>query len=315
MITIGIDIGGSSIKAALTEVGASVLARCRRPTMADGARDDTIAQIHECVAELMDKAADGKHAVHGIGIGVPGAIDIARGVVYHPPNLPAWTEVPLRDIVADRWQREVRVDNDANCAALGEAHFGAGRRYDNFIGLTLGTGVGSGLIFENRIYHGERGFAGEFGHISIDLEGTQCNCGNRGCIEAYVGIHYMMKEAIPMLRAAGTSPLHGRAIEAPDGLRPHDLSEAAAQGDTVSAAVLERAGMRLGVAVASAANLLDITTFIVGGGIAAAGDILFDAIRGSAAERVLKVHRDHLTIIPAECGNDAGMLGAASLLY
>jgi glucokinase len=315
MITVGIDIGGSSIKGALTEVGASVLVRSRRPTLADGSRDNTITQIHDCIAELMDAAATQGHDVQGIGIGVPGTIDIARGVVYHPPNLPAWQEVPLREIIADRWQCDVRVDNDANCAALGEAHFGAGRRYDNFIGLTLGTGVGSGLIFENRIYHGERGFAGEFGHISIDLEGTQCNCGNRGCVEAYVGIHYMMDEAIPLLRATGTSPLHGRAIEAPDGLRPHDLSKAAAQGDTVSADVLLRAGMRLGVAIASAANLLGITTFIIGGGISAAGDILFDAVRGSAAARVLKVHRDHLTIIPAELGNDAGMLGAASLLY
>ncbi|MCB2205710.1 ROK family protein [bacterium] len=314
MTTIGIDIGGSSIKAALTEPGASVIANTRRPTLADGDRDATLGQINACIEELLSEASARDIDVQGIGVGVPGTIDIAAGVVYHPPNLPAWEEVPLAEILREKWDLEVRVDNDANCAALGEAHFGAGKAHTDFIGLTLGTGVGSGIILSNHIYHGQRGFAGEFGHISIDYNGTQCNCGNFGCIEAYVGIHYMMHEAIPLLRQAPHSPLHHRALEKNSDLQPHDLSTAADAGDEVSAEILRRAGRRLGVAIASAANLLDITVFIIGGGISAAGDLLFDAIRASAAERALKVHRDDFIILPAELGNDAGMLGAASLL-
>jgi glucokinase len=314
MITIGIDIGGSSIKAALTVPGGEIHAVVRHPTLAASECDATIDQIHLCVDDLLRIATQKGDQVQGIGIGVPGAIDIDRGVVHYPPNLPAWEEVPLADIMRERWKREISVDNDANCAALGEAHFGAGRSHENFVGLTLGTGVGSGIILGNRIYHGEKGFAGEFGHISIDMNGNECNCGNLGCIEAYIGIHYMMAEAIPRLREAKDSLLHERAVAEADTLRPHDLSHAAAQGDRVSAAVLQRAGDRLGAAIASAANLLDVTVFIVGGGIAAAGDLLFDAVRASAAHRVLRVHREHLLILPAALGNDAGMLGAASLL-
>ena len=327
MITIGIDIGGSSIKAALTAADGShvtgsdsaltaqaeprFVARTQRPTMADLPMEKTLEQLHGCVEELLTKT---ERHISGIGIGVPGAIDHARGMVLYPPNLPAWQEVPLARLLAERWQVPVQLENDANCAALGERHFGAGRKHTNFIGLTLGTGVGSGIILDGRIYHGERGFAGEFGHMSIDGNGPRCNCGNRGCIEAYLGIHYLMREAIPELKGDSISLLHQRACEDPDSLVPKDLSDAADRGDATSLHILRRAGERLGVAIASAANLLDVTTFIIGGGIAAAGAPLFDGIKESARSRVLKVHRDHLAILPAELGNDAGMLGAAALM-
>lgn len=315
MITIGIDIGGSSIKAALTDpAGGRIFERTRRPTCADAERQRTINQIHTCIETLIRHAGGMNLNVNGIGIGVPGTVDVERGMVYHPPNLPAWDEVPLAEVVRQTWDMDVRIDNDANCAALGEAHFGAGRTLQHFIGLTLGTGVGSGIILNRRIFHGEHGFAGEFGHLSIDHDGTPCNCGGRGCIEAYIGIRYMMREAVPLLRADRLSPLQQRAAEEPESLVPEDLSNAANAGDQTSAAILRTAGERLGVAIASAANLMDITSFIIGGGISAAGDVLFDGIRGCALERVLKVHREHLRILPAETGNDAGMLGAASLL-
>ncbi len=310
MITIGIDIGGSSIKAALTDAGHGILKRTRRPTMAEFSKEQTFEQIHECIEELLPHAGS---AVEGIGVGVPGAIDLKRGIVFHPPNLPAWQEVPLAEILTTRWNIPVRLENDANCAALGEAHFGAGKHHQNFLGLTLGTGVGAGIIIENRIYHGERGFAGEFGHITIQYDGPACNCGNHGCIEAYVGIRYLMKEALPQLLMDEQSSLHTRAVANPEGLVPRDLSEAANSGDETATNILRTAGERIGVAIASAANLLDITTFILGGGVAAAGAPLFQGMLESARSRVLKVHRESLLIIPAELGNDAGMLGASSL--
>ncbi|PLX31990.1 MAG: ROK family protein [Ignavibacteria bacterium] len=315
MITIGVDIGGSSIKAALTdpEVGR-IFEIARRPTFANSSQKVTIEQIHTCIETLIRFAGGENLTVNGIGIGVPGTVDVERGIVYHPPNLPAWEEVPLAEEIHTAWDMDVRLDNDANCAALGEAHFGAGRDMQHFIGLTLGTGVGSGIIINRRIFHGEHGFAGEFGHLTIDQNGVKCNCGGRGCIEAYIGIHYMMQEAVPLLRDDPRSPLQQRAADDPASLSPEDLSTAADAGDRSSASILRTAGERLGAAVASAANLMDITSFIVGGGISAAGDVLFDGVRQSARERVLRVHRDHLRILPAQTGNDAGMLGAASLL-
>ncbi len=312
MITIGIDIGGSSIKAALTDAGRRILARTLRPTMAYSEMEQTFVQIHACIEELLahEEAKD----VAGIGVGVPGAIDLEAGVVFYPPNLPSWGEVPVASMISRRWDLPVHVDNDANCAALGEAHFGAGRGRSHFIGLTLGTGVGAGIISDGRIYHGQRGFAGEFGHITIHDDGPLCNCGNHGCVEAYVGIRYLMQRAVPALIADEGSPLHRSATENPEGLTPKDIADAAARGDGTAQRILRDTGERLGVAIASAANLLDVTTFIVGGGIAAAGDPLFEGIRQSASSRVLKVHRDALHILPAELGNDAGMLGAASLM-
>lgn len=314
MITIGIDIGGSSIKAALTNARTGILARAQRPTRADGSVDDTVAQLHECIEELSATLGGGAADIAGIGVGVPGAIDHDRGLVLYPPNLPAWQEVPLAALLSDRWGVPVLLENDANCAALGERHFGAGRAHDHFIALTLGTGVGGGIIIDGRIFRGRRGFAGEFGHVSIDGEGPACNCGGRGCIEAYVGIHYLMREAIDALRDDPDSLLHPRAVNDAEGLVPKDLAEAAAAGDVASISILRRAGGRLGVAIASAANLLDIETFIIGGGIAGAGAPLFDGIEKEARGRVMKVHRTALTILPAELGNDAGMLGAASLM-
>lgn len=314
---IGIDVGGSSIKAVLTGGDGRTVARTRQPTLAAEPVEATLRQLHRCIELLLAEAeAAGldRSSLAGIGVGMPGAIDHERGIVFHPPNLPAWEEVPLAALLAARWACPVLLENDANCAALGERHFGAGRAIEDFIGLTLGTGVGSGIIFGGRIYHGAHGFAGEFGHMSIDGDGPRCNCGNRGCIEAYIGIHALMREAIPLLRDDPRSPLHARACDESENIVPKDLSEAAAQGDPTSHRILRTAGERLGVAIASAANLLDVTTFIIGGGIAAAGAPLFDGIDERARSRVLKVHRDHLAILPAQLGNDAGMFGAAALL-
>lgn len=310
MTFIGVDIGATSIKAALVGPGPTLLARGTRPTEAQHSLDASLAQLHALIGELHAQL-DGE--LRGIGVGVPGAIDQERGIVYAPPNMPAWKEVALARALGDTWHCPVRIDNDANCAALGEAYFGAGRGETHFLGLTLGTGVGAGIIVERRIFHGMRGFAGEFGHLTIDMNGPRCGCGNRGCVEAFVGIQHLMREALPRLLEAGDSLLHERARNAPATLTPRDLSLAAEAGDPVAAAVLRLAGERLGVAIASAANLLDITVFIVGGGIAKAGAPLFNGMRDAARERVLAVHRDALRILPAEHGNDAGMLGAAAL--
>ncbi|MBR9976915.1 MAG: ROK family protein [Bacteroidetes bacterium] len=312
MISIGIDIGGTAIKGVLTDSDRGELARTQRPTLAAESRDATITQLHACIEEL--SAQSPMQVLAGIGLGVPGAIDHAQGLVLHPPNLPDWDAVPLVDILARRWSVTVRLENDANCAALGERHYGAGKAHDHFVALTLGTGVGGGIIVNGRIYHGQRGFAGEFGHITLDPDGPVCNCGNRGCIEAYLGMQYLMREAIAVLRKDTGSVLHIPATEDADHLTPKDLSEAAMRGDQSCKNILHRAGLRLGIVIASVANLLDITTFIIGGGIAGAGAPLFRGIEESARTRVLKVHRDSLTILPAELGNDAGMLGAASLL-
>ncbi len=312
MTSIGIDVGGTNIKAVLCDVGGAIHHRAVLSTNAAGGPDAAIARIHDAIVECLAHVPAGL-SVAGIGIGLPGSIDQARGIVSHPPNLPGWTVVPIGSMLHDRWDLPVRVDNDANCAALGEAWFGAGRDHDSFIGLTLGTGVGSGIIMDRRLYLGTMGYAGEFGHMSIDHAGPACNCGSRGCIEAYVGNAHLTAEAAAIIAGDATCALHHAVLRDPTALTPRHIAEAAHAGDSVCLGILRRAGERLGWCIASAANLLDITTFIVGGGVSAAGAPLFDGMRAAATERALRVHRQRLVIIPAALGNDAGMLGAAAL--
>jgi glucokinase len=312
MITIGIDIGGSSVKAVLTEIGARTIATRQVSSRSGEGPGAVIDVLHGVIASLMDEAGDSR--VEGIGVGMAGTIDIDEGVVYHPPNFAKWDAVPLASRLSERWHVPVRLDNDANCAALGESWYGAGRGLDSFVGMTLGTGVGGGIIVNGAVYHGTRGFAGEIGHVSIDYNGPECNCGGRGCIEAYVGIGYLMTRALPLLENDATSGLHERAVSDPGSLTPRDLTEAALEGDTTAAGILSDTGTKLGCAAASVANLLDITTFLIGGGISGAGDLIVQPMLLSARSRVLEVHRDSLEVRLAELGNDAGMLGAAALL-
>jgi glucokinase len=311
---IGIDLGGTNIKSVLLDADGNALQRASLPSCASDGPDAVIGQLHLSIETLLAGGGHRAAQLGGIGIGVPGSIDFDRGLVLYPPNLPGWEEVPLVALIAERWNVNVAVDNDANCAALGEARFGTGRGIANFVGLTLGTGVGSGIILGGAIWHGEKGYGGEFGHTSIELHGPPCGCGNTGCVEAYVGNRFMIRNALPVIAHHPESALYRLAMEQPDDLTPLHISEAAAEGDALAREILFDVGSKLGAAIANTANLLDVTTFIIGGGVAAAGKPLFDGIISTANHRVLKVHRGCVTILPAELGNDAGMLGAASLL-
>ncbi|MDH7515641.1 MAG: ROK family protein [Bacteroidota bacterium] len=323
MIVIGIDIGGTEIKAGLVSLGAGetpqnadsgerVLHRLAVPTNATGGPSAVIEAVHRVVGELLRLSSDCGNAAR-IGIGVPGSVDHESGVVLCPPNLPGWERVPLARIVEAKWGMPVSIDNDANCAALAEARFGAGRGHRSFIALTLGTGVGSGIVLDGALYRGERGFGGEFGHMTIDYNGPQCNCGNTGCVEAYIGGAYIPGRARSYLAHHPESTLYGRALEEPGSLTPKILADAAASGDEGARAFLRETGELLGIAVASAVNLLDIHVFVIGGGIAGAGEPLFAGIASSARSHVLSVHRESIRILPARLGNEAGMLGAAAL--
>ncbi|MBL0174401.1 MAG: ROK family protein [Ignavibacteria bacterium] len=314
MILIGVDLGGTNIKSVLLGDDGRVLQQASLPSHAEGGPRAVIEQVHRSIETLLADGGVDRARVEGIGVGVPGSIDFTRGLVLHPPNLPGWEEVPLESHLRARWGVAVAVDNDANCAALGEAHHGAGRGIAHFIGVTLGTGVGSGIILNGRIWHGQHGYGGELGHTSIDLNGPECGCGGSGCVEAYIGNRFMIARALPVIAHHPDSALYRQATRDPASLTPRDIAEAAAAGDALAHEILFDAGSMLGAAIASAANLLDITTFIIGGGVAAAGKPLFDGIISSANRRVLKVHRGTLSILPAALGNDAGMLGAASLL-
>lgn len=319
LYSIGVDLGGTNIKAAICRSDGKIFRVLSLPTEADRGPAHVVAQIHSAIERLLSKK-NFLAPITGIGVGAPGSIDHEKGLVLHPPNLPGWKKVKLAQELSKRWNLRVNIENDANAAALGEAYFGSGKNRAHFIAITIGTGIGSGIILDGNIFHGEKGFAGELGHISIDYNGPKCNCGKRGCIEAYVGNSYLIAKALDERSSHPDSLLNRKAFgktqrAANREMSVRDISLAAKRGDVFATHVLYRAGEYLGMALGNAAVLLDVTTFIIGGGIAAAGKPLFDGINASIRRNVIKPMRARIEILPAQLGNNAGVLGAASLFF
>jgi glucokinase len=240
-----------------------------------------------------------------------------RELVRYPPNLLGWKEEPLRKYLAEALPnfKRIEVDNDAKVAALAEAKLGAGRGLSHFLLVTLGTGIGGAIYstegrFEG-IYRGASGGAGEFGHASIDMNGPQCNCGSRGCIEAYIGQRYLSERTRKKLESDPSiqSPLRGET-----DLTPKHIAAAMKDGDAFAKRVFEEAGMFLGVAFANVADLLDMHVFVVGGGVAEAGDILFESARTTLRARVFEQLKPIVEIRKATFGYRAGVVGAAMLV-
>lgn len=310
---IGLDVGGTFLKAALVEASRGVVRAMRLPTRAAQGPERVIRQMAEAVRLLLAEAPE---PPLGIGIGCAGHVDQEGRTVSYPPNFPGWTVVPLVDRLRAHldWPALIALDNDANAAARGEAAFGAGRGMRHFLLLTLGTGVGGAVVLDGRLWRGLSGGAGEFGHMTIHYRGPRCNCGARGCIEAYVGERYVLRRARRLLKKHPESSLAMRLLRRTRaGVR--DLVEAAQAGDELARAVLAEAGRLLGYALASAVHLLDVRCIIVGGGVAQAGGLLLEPAQEALLERLMPPFRDGLELRPAALGNQAGVLGAAQLIF
>jgi glucokinase len=311
---LGVDIGGTTVKLGVVDTATgSVVAESSFPTPQTDSRD--VAQAIAARARGLKSAYP---EINRLGVGTPGSMNQDGSLVRYPPNMPGWKEEPLKAYLQEFLPEleRIEVDNDANVAALAEAHHGAGRGLSHFLLVTLGTGIG-GAIYSTEekfvgIYRGASGGAGEFGHTSIDLNGSKCNCGSRGCIEVYLGQHYLSERTRKKLMddPSITSMLPAEENE----LTPKLIADAMNAGDVFAQSVFEEAGMLLGVALANVANLLDMHVFIIGGGVAEAGSVLFDAAFASLQSRVLTNLRPVVEIRKAQFGNRAGMIGAAMLV-
>ncbi len=312
---IGIDLGGTMIKAALVERGRGFLFEMALETEAERGPGHVLDRIADLVQVIEDETPD--VPISGIGIGAPGAINWERTSVLYPPNLPGWEVVDLRAALQSRLsdERPVFVENDANLAGLGSAHYGEGRPYPSFIMITLGTGVGGAIIYDNRIFRGTTGAAGEIGHVTIDFNGNVDRYGIAGAIEAYLGQKFLSHYGRYKLLTRYESKVHEMAGEDLKDLTPLMLYEAALDGDEAAREILNWAGHKLGVVLGSAICLLDIRKVIVGGGLSAAGDFIFQSARRSVREYVMPDHRDDVEIVRETLGNEAGMLGAAHLVF
>lgn len=312
---VGVDLGGTNIKAALVRRRVGVVQETSIRTEAEKGPLHVVERIASVILAMRASAPDGEIA--GVGLGSPGAINWERTTVAHPPNFPGWISLDIKDALLPYLgvPLPVFVENDANVAALGSAHYGAGIPHDHFIMITLGTGVGGAIIYQNRIFRGATGGAGEIGHMTIDYEGPIDRSGVAGAIEAYLGQRFLSRHAADMLRTRFDSLIHRLANAELTDITPKMLFEAAQAGDEGAREVLAWAGHKLGCVLGSAINLLDIRKVIIGGGVAAAGDYILGPARKTILRYVMPGLRDDVEVILETLGNEAGMLGAAHLVF
>jgi glucokinase len=309
---IGIDLGGTSIKLGIVSNSGSIYKKAKLRTEADKGPKRVIENINIGIQQLNSNS---KYKIEGIGIGCPGVVTPGKGIVENPPNLPGWEKINISRIIYHEFEKEVYVDNDANAAAIGELTFGSGRKYKSFIMITLGTGVGGGIVMNKKIYHGDYGAAGEIGHISINYKGPKCNCGSYGCIEAYAGNQYLRDRVRRQLKNYPKSKLWKLIDNDLDKVSPRKIQTAAEMGDRFGQSVIEELGLHLGSAFTSLVNVLDISVFIIGGGIAGFGKPLFEAIEKTLRARVMAPIRPRVKVLPAKLKNDAGIKGASALVF
>ncbi len=311
-VAIGIDIGGTNVKLGLVDERGKVLLHDTFQTRHAPSRAEMLDKLVAHVGVLSAEARSLGFRVSGVGIGAPGPIDVERGFVYFFPNLPGWKNTPLKKILEKRLRLPVFLDNDANAMALGESKFGAGRGSKNVIALTLGTGVGGGLVLDGKLFHGATFSAAEIGHMVVDPNGPRCACGNHGCIEAFVGNGYFVREVRNRLK--GRQSMLKRWIKEGKELTPKLVQEAARQGDAFSREQWKRTGDRLGTFLAGLANLLNPERIVIGGGIALGGELVLGPVRVAFKKKAFPIASRFVKVMPAVLGNDAGLVGAAALV-
>lgn len=312
---IGVDIGGTSVKLGLVTRTGRLVFRDSFPTGRNVTRPKLLEQLVSRVLDLKRRAARGGFKILGLGVGAPGPIDVEKGRVHFFPNIPGWRNTPLKAILRARVHTPVFVDNDASAMAFGEYCFGAGRGSKHMIALTLGTGVGGGLVINGRLFCGRRFSAGEIGHLVINENGPLCACGSRGCVETYVGNRYFVSEVRRQLRKGSKSILTRWLKNGRRELSPLLVAQAAGRGDAFSRKIWWQTGQHLGTALAGLCNILNPDTIILGGGIAQNGCLIFDPVITTIRKKAFPIAARSVRVIPAKLGVDAGVIGAAALVF
>lgn len=304
---VGVDLGGTKMLAGVVDPGGRVLYQASELGFGDTAETilDTLEQeVREALAAEPEVAA--------VGLGIPCTIDRARGLAISAVNLPI-VDVPVRDEMRERLELPVFVDNDANVAALAEHRYGAARDADNVVMLTIGTGIGGGLVLGGELYRGSTGAGAELGHVVVDAEGPPCqgNCPNRGCVETLASGTALARDGRAAAEREPDSTL-GRVLAGGEALDGRAVTDAALAGDETAADIVAGAGRSLGVALASLANVFEPDVIVLGGGVMAAGELLLEPARSELRARALRPQNE-TPVVAAELGPDAGMVGAATM--
>lgn len=299
---IGIDFGGTSIKSGVVRDGLII----QRGELIDPQKFPSAPPLIDVLVRMIEAMGAAFPEIAGVGVGLPGIVDSVNGIVHTLTNVAGWEEVPLRQILRQRIGLPVTIENDAKAMTYAEWKHGAAAGAQHAVCLTLGTGVGGGLILDGKLYRGAQLAAGEIGHMSIDLHGRAGPYGNAGGLEEYVGNHQIAERAVERYRAAGE-------IKTFLECSPALLATAAGRGDAIAAKLWDDLGVELGAALANVIWVLNPDTIVIGGGIAAAGELIFAPARREIRARTLVLAHENLRIVAAALGNDAGIIGNAAL--
>ena len=308
---LAIDLGGTKIISALVSPDGQLLAKERSLTLADEGQASVINRLLLAIDHLLKLKNIDSSQLDSISIAAAGGIDIKKGLVTSSPHLPGWHNVPLRDIVRDKYQVGTFLLNDASAAALGEHRFGAGRGVDNLVLLSIGTGIGGGIIIDGRLYHGPSGSAGEFGHTTIDINGPKCACGNVGCLETLVSGTAMARETKRRIAQGERSSLVEMVGGKIEEITAEEIDAAARGGDSLALDIITEAANYLGVGLVNLVNIFNPEMIIIGGAVAKLGDLLLDPARRLVKERAFPISAQAVRIVPAQLGDEAGLRGAA----
>ena len=309
--SVGVDLGGTNIRAAVFDGGMEILGRSEMPTRAQEDPVDVIRRIAACVREALDRSSVAADEVAGVGVGAAGLTDWRTGVVVLASNL-GWRNVPLKERLEQELDGlRVEVDKDTNAAALAEARLGAGREFKDFLYVTAGTGIGGGLILNGALYRGATGGAGDIGHVVVDPDGPPCGCGGYGHVEVFSSGAGMVNRAREVLADGARAASSAMTVE---GLTTETIFESAREGDAVATQVVETAGRALGLALADYVNLNNPEAIVLGGGVVRAGKIYTDPVERELRRRALPALGEIVRVVPPGLGDDVGMAGAALLL-
>ena len=312
---IGIDVGGTNVKIALVDDNGKSIYSNSVPTYAKMGYEYTVNNIKQAIKDLMKETNTTPSDIEGIGFDFPGQVDCKTGVVKLAPNIPGWVNVPIAQMIEDEFHIPTRIDNDVRCAALGELKFGAGRGCENFICITVGTGIGSGIVINGKVVRGATNAAGELGHIKLQMNGGPiCGCGDTGCLEAFASGPAIVAMAQEYIKGGKSTKFREMAAAEGGEITPYMVAKAAEEGDPVAKRIFEIVGEYIGIGLTSVINLLNPERVIIGGGVAESGELLLGPIRKTIKERAMVVAGNAVEIVPAQLGNSAGVIGASMLI-
>ena len=303
---IGVDLGGTNLRTALVSPDGEILDKHKEATQAADGWMKVVARLIDNIKRQKETGARKGTDVSAVGVGAPGVILVNKGIVVKSPNFPDWNNLPLKSELEKALNIPVFIENDANAAALGEKWRGAGRDVTSMILLTLGTGVGGGIILDNKIWHGADGMAGEIGHMTLIPDGRSCSCGNNGCLEMYAsarGIVQSYREELEKRKLSATAK----------DVTSEKVYQAAREGDAVARGVMKDMGRMLGIGIASLINIFNPERVVIGGGVKDAWSLFIGATHEEIMKRAFQVPAERTEIVPSSLGDDAGMVGAAAV--